>query len=249
MKSKVSKDTLDKLRKVRVVDVSDALDSLGIVDSRTMDPGIKALWRPVKIVGIAKTIKLLPRIQPIEHDSFEDYLMKTQVGYVFEKESDRGVQEWDNPLDAYLRHGTEEELEGTVLVYDAGGLPSGFWGSEISLRAKEKGVVGTVIDGGCRDTHEIKLEKYPVFYRHIVPGHGGVRQFLASVDIEIQCGEITVRSGDIITGDENGVVVVPQQIAEEVANRALRVLDQDIKWRRLYYEKLGLKPDYTVEAN
>ncbi|TET12432.1 hypothetical protein E3J84_01640 [Candidatus Aerophobetes bacterium] len=251
MEPKISKDTLDKLRKVRVVDVSDALDSLGILDSRTMDPGIKALWQPVKVVGIAKTIKLLPRIlpvQPVEYESFEDYLMKTQVGYVFEKKSDQGVNEWDQLLDDHLRHGAKEELEGSVLVYDAGGLPISFWGSEISLRAKEKGVVGTVIDGGCRDIHEIKLEEYPVFNRLVVPGMGGNRLSLGGVDIEIQCGGVMVRPGDIIIGDEHGVIAIPPQMAEEVADRALRVLDQDIKWRRMYYKKLGIKPDYTIEA-
>jgi len=249
VKWKVARETVEKLEKVRAVDVSDAMDSMGMMDSGTMDPGIKPLWRPVKMVGIAKTIKLLPRKKPVQYDSFEDYLMKTQVGYVFEKKSERGVEEWDNPMDAYLRHGAKEDLEGTVLVYDAGGLLSGFWGSEISLRAKEKGVVGTVIDGGCRDTYEIKLEGYHVFCRHIVPGHGGVRQFLGGVDIEIQCGRVTVTSGDVIIGDENGVIVVPQQIAEEVADRALRVLDQDIKWRRQYYGKMGMTLDYTVEGS
>jgi len=222
--------TIEKFKRVRSTDVADALDSLGVSELGIMDPGMRPVWRPVKLVGIAKTIVLVPRQDPWKFASFEDYLMQTQVGYVHLKQGEKGVREWKNPLDAYLRSG--ERLDGRVLVYDSGGIPAGFWGSEISLRAQERGVVGTVIDGGCRDTEEIEAARYPVFARHITTTSGGVRLSRASVDLPIRCGGVTVNPGDVIIGDADGVLVVPQENADEIAERALRILDQDLIWRR-----------------
>jgi 4-hydroxy-4-methyl-2-oxoglutarate aldolase len=244
MPSQRTQEALDKLKNVRCADVADALDSLGMPDTGFMDPGIRPVWKPVKMVGIAKTIVLVPRQGQRRYDSFEDYLLQTQVGYVYLKKGTTGVREWENPLDKYLRSG--ERLESRVLVYDSGGIPAGFWGSEISLRAQERGVVGTVIDGGCRDTEEIELQQYPVFTRHIAPTNGGLRLHPESIDVPVKCGGVIVKPGDIILGDTDGVVVIPQDLADQVADRALAIHQQDLQWRRLYYEQLGKQPDSTV---
>lgn len=245
MPETVSQATLDKFKKVRCTDVADALDSLGLQDLHIMDPAIRPIWKPVRMVGVAKTFALLRRREYMRFDSFEDYMMKTQVGYVYLQEGDRGVREWENPVDEFLRRG--QSLEDTVLVYQSGErIPHGFWGSEISLRAMALGVVGTVFDGGCRDTEQIELQKYPMFARHITCTHGGVRLYLAAEDIQISCGGVSVRPGDVVIGDSDGVVVVPQEKADVVADLALRVLDQDIQWRRRYYEQLGKPLDSTV---
>jgi regulator of RNase E activity RraA len=212
-----------------------------------MDPAIRPVWKPVRMVGIAKTFQLLRRREYWRFDSFEDYMMKTQVGYVYLKEGDKGVRDWENPVDEFLRRG--QSLKDTVLVYQSGErIPHGFWGSEISLRAMALGVVGTVFDGGCRDTEQIELQKYPMFARSITCTHGGVRLYLAAEDIQIECGGVSVRPGDVVVGDSDGVVVVPQEKADVVADLALKVLDQDLKWRRMYYEQLGLKPDASLEG-
>lgn len=245
MKVTVSNATIEKFRKVRCTDVADALDSLGLQDLQIMDPGIRPIWKPVKMVGIAKTFVLLRRKESWQFNSFEDYMMKTQVGEVYLKAGEKGVKEWENPLDEFLRSG--EDLEGRVLVYQSGErITAGFWGSEISLRAMARKVVGTVFDGGCRDTEQIELQRYPMFARHITCTHGGVRLYLAATDVDICCGGVSVSSGDVVIGDSDGVVVVSQEKADIVAELALKVLDQDLKWRRRYYEQLGLKPDSSL---
>lgn len=232
MPTQVAQATIEKFKRVRSADVADALDSLGVSDLGVMDPGIRPVWKPVKLVGIAKTIALVRRQEPWRFHSFEDYMLRTQVGYVFLRDGEKGVREWTNPLDEYLRSG--ESLAEKVLVYDSGGIPAGFWGSEISLRAQERGVAGTVIDGGCRDTEEIEAARYPVFARHITTASGGVRLCRASVDVPVQCGGVAVRPGDVVIGDGDGVLVVPQEKADEIAERALQILDQDLKWRALH---------------
>jgi regulator of RNase E activity RraA len=109
------------------------------------------------------------------------------------------------------------------------------------------GVVGIVTDGNARDTDEIIMQKNPVacrgIGRTIIPG----RVELMDVDVPVACGGVMVRPGDIIGCDWDGVVVVPIEVAEDVLYFAARIAIDDKKSRRNLYEKLGKKPDETVD--
>jgi 3-hexulose-6-phosphate synthase/6-phospho-3-hexuloisomerase len=133
--------------------------------------------------------------------------------------------DWAKPVEAI-----DKAKRGDVIVIDAGGSDVGVWGELASLSAQLKGVQGVVIDGAARDIETILEIGFPCFSKHVVPhagepkGHGGIGQ-------EIMCGGQLVRTGDWVIGDENGVVVVLQETAVEVANRAMDVLERENRIR------------------
>jgi len=133
--------------------------------------------------------------------------------------------DWAKPVEAIDR-----ARQGDVIVVDACGGEIAVWGELASWSCKTKGVAGVVIDGAARDIDSIIEMDFPCFSRYIASnagepkGYGGIGQ-------EIVCGGVTVRTGDWIIGDESGVVVVPQETAVEVANRALDVLERENRVR------------------
>lgn len=109
---------------------------------------------------------------------------------------------------------------GDVIVIDGRGhKDSAIWGEMTSRSAMKKGAVGAVVDGAVRDVAEIRQLKFPVFARAIVPNDATLA-YLGKINVPIQCGGVTVRPGDIIFGDDDGVVVIPQELAEEVLKTA-----------------------------
>jgi regulator of RNase E activity RraA len=109
---------------------------------------------------------------------------------------------------------------GDVLVFDNGGKKVSTWGGLASNAAKIKGIEGVVIDGGCRDAHQIVAVNFPVFSRHIIPTTGITRVKMLELNGIIQCGGIRVRPGDIIVADWTGIVVVPQDRACDILEKA-----------------------------
>jgi 3-hexulose-6-phosphate synthase/6-phospho-3-hexuloisomerase len=119
---------------------------------------------------------------------------------------------------------------GDVIVIDSCGGDIAVWGELASWSCKTKGVVGVVIDGAARDIDAIADIDFPCFSRHIAPNAGEPKGF-GGIGHEIVCGGVAVRSGDWVIGDESGVVVVPQENAVEVANRAVDVMEREDRLR------------------
>ena len=109
-----------------------------------------------------------------------------------------------------------------------------------------RGVDGFVIDGTCRDSAECAIQKTPAFCTVRSPAHPMGRIGPVSNGQRITCAGVEVRPGDAIVADDDGVVVVPQGIADEVADRARRIQDADRPGRREGYRTLGLPIDDTV---
>ena len=109
---------------------------------------------------------------------------------------------------------------GDVLVFDNGGKAISTWGGLASTAAKIRGIEGVVIDGGCRDADQIAELGFPVFTRHITPTTGKTRIKILELNGIIQCGGIRVRPGDIMVADGTGVVVIPQEKARDILEKA-----------------------------
>lgn len=109
---------------------------------------------------------------------------------------------------------------GDVLVFDNGGREISTWGGLASTAAKIRGIEGVVIDGGCRDADQIAELGFPVFTRHITPTTGKTRIKILELNGTIQCGGIRVGPGDIMVADGTGVVVVPQEKARDILEKA-----------------------------
>jgi regulator of RNase E activity RraA len=90
--------------------------------------------------------------------------------------------------------------------------------SATSLLSRE--VAGCVIDGGCRDVRFIAAEGFPVFTRFITPEDSTWRWQIEATQVPIEIGRVRIEPGDWVVGDEDGVVVVPAGVAEEVLAEA-----------------------------
>ena len=112
--------------------------------------------------------------------------------------------------------------EGDIIVIYNGSPHVAPWGELATLSCLNKGVAGVVIDGAVRDVDDIRRLNFPVFATSIMPNAGEPKGF-GEINAEIQCGGQTVRPGDYIVGDDNGVVVIPKERGYEIARRALEV--------------------------
>jgi 3-hexulose-6-phosphate synthase/6-phospho-3-hexuloisomerase len=133
--------------------------------------------------------------------------------------------DWAKPVEA-----VDRAKKGDVIVVDACGGDIAVWGELASCSCKTKGVSGVVIDGAARDIDSIYEMEFPCFSRHVSSNAGEPKGY-GGIGHEIVCGGVTVRTGDWVIGDESGVVVVPQENAVEVANRALDVLERENRIR------------------
>lgn len=133
--------------------------------------------------------------------------------------------DWAKPVEAI-----DIAEKGSVIVIDAGGGTTAVWGELASWSCKKKGIAGAVIDGAVRDVQDILKMDLPVFAKHISP-HCGEPKGYGEIGGEIKCCGQTVRTDDWIIGDESGVTVVPREIAVEIANRALDVLERENRLR------------------
>jgi 3-hexulose-6-phosphate synthase/6-phospho-3-hexuloisomerase len=133
--------------------------------------------------------------------------------------------DWAKPIEAI-----DKTDKGWVLVIDVNQGKTAVWGELATWSAKLKDLAGVVIDGAVRDYDDLMKIKFPIFSRYIVPNAGEPKGF-GEIGAEISCGSQTVRTGDWIIGDDSGVVAVPQEIAQEIANRALDVKEQENRIR------------------
>lgn len=155
--------------------------NLGHFLDTAMDPGIKPLYRPIKLVGTALTVQTTP----------------------------------DNT--AGIRKAVEMAQPGDVLVVDrAGEMRHAVMGDFGVHGWIQNGIVGMVIDGLVTDRDGLERLDFPIFSRGVAamlpkgqgPEAGGV-------NVPVVVGSVTVNPGDLILGDENGVIVASPQEAQE----------------------------------
>jgi regulator of RNase E activity RraA len=103
------------------------------------------------------------------------------------------------------------------------------WGGVMTATAKGKKVKAACIDGGIRDTHQIIEADFPVFYKYRTSNGSLGRCLITHYQITLQIGDVTVKPGDIILGDIDGVLVVPREIAYEVLIRAEEIYENEKK--------------------
>lgn len=116
-----------------------------------------------------------------------------------------------------------EAREGEVLVVDGGGmLEAALLGKLMAIEARRKGLHGFVIDGAVRDLRGLAEVGVPVFARAATP-RVGTAEHLQETQIPIICGGAPVQPGDIVHGDEDGVVVFSVKKLRAVASRAVEI--------------------------
>jgi 4-hydroxy-4-methyl-2-oxoglutarate aldolase len=117
-----------------------------------------------------------------------------------------------------------EIRQGDVLTYQANDNVSAHLGELSSETAKFRGARGAVIDGGARDTEYMFRLGFPVFARYKTPADIRGRWRLVEWNVPIIIGGVRILPGDLVLGDRDGVIVIPQKLAEEVITKAEEVV-------------------------
>ena len=110
---------------------------------------------------------------------------------------------------------------GEVYVVTGGTMQCANWGEIMTATAKSRGAVGAVIDGYHRDTPRVLEQNWPVFSRGAWAQDAGARMQVVDFRCRIEIGGVAVVPGDLVFGDVDGVLVVPQEMEEDVISRAL----------------------------
>jgi 4-hydroxy-4-methyl-2-oxoglutarate aldolase len=103
------------------------------------------------------------------------------------------------------------------------------WGGVMTATAKGKKLKAACIDGGIRDTHQILNAEFPVFYEYRTSNGSLGRCLITHFQIPVKIGDVTIKPGDIIIGDIDGVLAVPRKIAYEVLLRAEEIKENEKK--------------------
>ena len=216
-------------KSLRVADVRDALDTFLFHYAGTMAPEIRPLWR-TRAYGIARTVRYLPYQGGIPRVAPEEYW-----AWVYKYYAEVCSYPWMRTIQ-----------EGDFWVIDQSGVDAGLMGSENSLAAWRKGAHGFVSNGAVRDTDEIVLQQIPFWSVFVSQKMVQARLQYDAMDVPVCVGGVTVVPGDVVVADGDGVVVVPQKLAREVAQYAEAEHRRDMATRREHYRALGRPPDETV---
>jgi regulator of RNase E activity RraA len=224
----LSPTTREKLRGVSTATLASALFKRGLRNQMVQD--VRPLGAPKggSMVGEAYTLRYMPAREDL------------------------------NPMTVFRDHNhpqrkaVEECPPGAVLVMDSRKDPrAASAGGILVTRLMVRGVAGAVTDGGFRDSAEIAMLDIPTYHnRPSAPTNLTLHQAI-DINVPIGCGDAPVFPGDVVVGDLDGVIIVPAEMVDEIANEAVEMTafeDFVIERVRGGQQTLGLYPP-TDEAN
>ncbi len=228
-----------KFEGLRTTDVLDALQAIGLQDQTTMDHSIRPLWRDQtekaahRFYGVAITYQYVPTNRvPAGQKEYREF------------------REWHSHwYSTYAPELFSRIIKpGHAIVIDAQGSEStGFIGSNNALNWRTRGMTGVVTNGNARDTDELIIQKIPVYSKYQGGGTRPGRIEAAAINRPVVVGGVMVRPGDFIVADGDGVVVVPREHLDKVAEIAWDIAKGDKAGRLKLYERMGMRPDSTVK--
>ena len=135
-----------------------------------------------------------------------------------------------NPIEVFRdpkhpqRVAVESCPKGAILVMDSRkNANAASAGSILATRLMVRGVAGIVTDGGFRDSAEIAALDMPSYHqRSSAPTNLTLHQAI-DINVPIACGDVAIFPGDIMVGDDDGVIVIPQDIVDDVANECINM--------------------------
>jgi regulator of RNase E activity RraA len=187
-------DDLSSLLQLNAAVLSDVMDGLGL-QQRAMRSFVRPLDDDLQLVGRARTGLYMP---------------------VYE------LRDGENPYEVEIA--LVDDLKPRDVVVLACNGPTeriAPWGELLSTAASARGASGCVTDGLVRDVRQIRAMRFPVFHGGIGPLDTRGRARMVERDTQVECAGVAVKSGDIVFGDVDGVVVIPRDRAREVIELAV----------------------------
>ena len=194
-------DELFKLAKAELFPalIGDVLDKSGFFN-QFLTPSIKPVNPAMVVIGRAFTV--------LEADVFEEAsatghnpVMEKPFGLMFE------ALDLLTPNDVYICTGASPNYA--------------LWGGLMSTRAIYLKAAGAVVDGYSRDTNEILALNFPTFSIGTYAQDQGPRGKVIDYGVPIRINNVTIKPGDIVFGDRDGVVIVPKEVEEDIFTKAL----------------------------
>ena len=208
---------VDALREMGAATASSTLFHIaGIVNSHCVGP---TAWTPGQAVaGPAVTLQFMPKRADLYSDA-----------------------EYEDVEKQLHRHALYHVEAGDVVVVDArANMRSGIFGDMMLTYFKGRGGAGLVIDGCLRDWPNVQKLGIPTWMRGVTPNfHTQTELMPYAVNTPIACGECFVMAGDIMIADDDGVVVVPIALADELVGAAKK----SHGWEGFSREKLSAGAD------
>lgn len=192
---RVAAEILEIFKSVSTATLSSQLHKRGF--KQLFMEGVAPLRPDLRMAGQALTLRYIPAREDLERTGEFNNLTNKQ------------------------RIAVESVGAGDVLVIEArGDTRAGSLGNILATRIKQRGAAGIVTDGAFRDTPSIRAIDLPTYARGQHPNISFTIHHPVDINVPIGCGGIAVLPGDVIVGDAEGVIVVPQSVAEEVARDA-----------------------------
>jgi len=206
---------LEVLReRLYVAVVADALDGLGLRE-QAMDARLRPLAPGMRLVGRAHTVASADVYEP--------------------------------PADPYrLEIAAVDALQpGDVLVASTGRSErTCYWGELLSTAAAARGAVGCAVDGYVRDARQIIALGFPVFATGFRPVDSAGRSTVVAYGGAVACGGVVVQPGDVVFGDDDGLVVIPRARLAAAVNAALAKVEGEDQSRAMLRQGATLREVY-----
>lgn len=219
----LTRETRDQLLDLTTAMVADAMSTLNLPE-RVVKAGIRPVVPFTRMAGTAITVSIRSQPDP----------------------SKAGLQKYSGALQGHF-HNNDFSIICIQLPVEQ--HRRGIFGEGSATMARQHGIVGALVEGAVRDSTELKEMNFPVFSRRIAPGYIVHKVEAVSVNERVTIGGLKIYPGQIIFGDNDGVVVIDPAELEPVIEKAREIVAWEIKHNELlaqgmdYNEALKYAPE------
>lgn len=186
------------LAALRTLDSCAVSDALDTLDLVGAVTGIHPMWEPKQVVaGVVRTVSVAP------------------------KSTDGPAAHVATALVATA------ERDDVIVIDNHGRTDVSSWGGLLAEAAMQRGVAGVIVDGACRDVGECEELGLPLYSRSAVPVSARGRLVQKAMDVQIQVGNVSVMSGDLVIADRNGIAFIPYSQVDAVLDLAHRITERE----------------------